>query len=145
MAEERELPGWPKKSLVKVVRACLRTYGIRPRGNHDATWRQTWEWAAQIANSYLYRPVWPTPREIATQYIFLLFVQMQEQGDLKFAPRAAQRLPDAIARRLQSLKSLGLPATLIPSLPRIAHDQPTQTWNPEAYGLVPGEIQGSEE
>ena len=30
MAEERTLPGWPKKKLVKEVRRHLSYYGIRP-------------------------------------------------------------------------------------------------------------------
>ena len=30
MAEEKDLPGWPRKKLVKAVRSHLWSYGIRP-------------------------------------------------------------------------------------------------------------------
>ena len=35
MAEERSLPGWPRKKLVKEVRRHLWHYGIRPTQIHD--------------------------------------------------------------------------------------------------------------
>ncbi len=68
MAEERDLPGWPKKRLVKLVRAQLWRYGIRPRGR---PWRAAWSWAHAIAISYVYTQ-WPTASEISTQYLLLL-------------------------------------------------------------------------
>jgi hypothetical protein len=60
MAENQELPGWPKRRFVREVRAHLRSYGIRPQGQ---AWRATWEWAGAIANSYVYTH-WPLPSEI---------------------------------------------------------------------------------
>ena len=50
MAEERSLPGWPKKKLVKEVRSHLWHYGIRP--TKFTIWQATWTWAAAIAKSY---------------------------------------------------------------------------------------------
>ena len=38
--EERSLPGWPKKRLVKEVRRHLWHYGIRP--SEFAIWQATW-------------------------------------------------------------------------------------------------------
>jgi hypothetical protein len=66
MAEERSLPGWPKKKLVKEVRRHLSHYGIRP--TKCEIWRATWAWADAIARSYWHLH-WPLPSEIATQYI----------------------------------------------------------------------------
>jgi hypothetical protein len=40
MAEERSLPGWPKKKLVKEVRQHLSHYGIRPV--KFTIWQTTW-------------------------------------------------------------------------------------------------------
>lgn len=63
MAEQRDLPGWPKKRLVRDVRRHLWHYGIRPKGE---AWRAAWSWASAIANSY-YHTHWPMPSEIASQ------------------------------------------------------------------------------
>jgi hypothetical protein len=92
MAEQRELPGWPKKKLVGEVRWYLRNYGIQPKSRE--IWLATWEWASRIADSY-YRKVWPSPREIASQYVFLLLARMKGDFLLKLPHRAGDHLPDA--------------------------------------------------
>jgi hypothetical protein len=69
MAESRDLPGWPKKRLVKEVRRRLASYGVRP--SLPKVWLETWQWANQITNSYVF-PRWPLPSEVAAQYMFLL-------------------------------------------------------------------------
>jgi hypothetical protein len=98
MAEDRELPGWPKKRLVREVRSHLRHYGIRPKGE---AWRAAWSWASAIANSYVYTH-WPIPSEIATQYVLLLLAQMKESHSLKLPFRANKVVPDDVRRLLPS-------------------------------------------
>jgi hypothetical protein len=68
MAEERTLPGWPKKKLVREVRRHLSHYGIRPVKSE--IWQATWAWANVIAHSYFHTH-WPLPSEIGSQYILL--------------------------------------------------------------------------
>ena len=92
MAENRELPGWPKKRLVKEVRSHLWHYGIRPKGD---AWRATWAWAAAIARSY-YHTHWPIPSEIAAQYVLLLLAQMNESRSLRLPFRAGDVIPEEV-------------------------------------------------
>ena len=97
MAEERSLPGWPKKKLVKEVRRHLSHYGIRP--SKCEIWRATWAWADAIAWSY-WHVHWPLPSEIATQYFLLLFVEMKSSCMLKLPYRASEIVPPEVARLL---------------------------------------------
>ena len=106
MAEQRDLPGWPKKKLVAQVRKHLSHYGIRPRW--PKLWYETWEWAAQITRSYLF-PRWPIPSEIASQYIVLLLVEMKANHALKLPFRAAQQQPPSVQQKFSG----GSPALLI--------------------------------
>lgn len=96
MAEDRELPGWPKKRLVKQVRSHLWRYGIRPRGE---AWRAAWAWASAIARSY-YHTHWPLPWEIASQYVLLLLCEMRQGSSLKLPFRANKVVPDEVRRLL---------------------------------------------
>ena len=118
MAEERSLPGWPKKKLVKEVRRHLSHYGIRP--SKCEIWRATWAWAAAIARSY-WHVHWPLPCEIATQYILLLLVEMKQSCMLKLPHRASEIVPPEVARLL--------PATHQPGILAIASD--TTAKNPK--------------
>lgn len=104
MAEDRELPGWPKRRLVKQVRSHLWHYGIRPKGE---AWRATWAWASAIANSY-YHTHWPLPSEIATQYVLLLLCDMRESRCLKL-PYRANVMPDEVRRLLPTKPLLDMP------------------------------------
>ena len=97
MAEERSLPGWPKKKLVKDVRRHLWRYGLRP--TRSDLWRATWAWAEKIARSY-WHIHWPQPWEIATQYILLLLIQMKENRSLRLPYRAAEYIPAEVAAML---------------------------------------------
>jgi len=97
MAEERSLPGWPKKKLVKEVRRHLWHYGIRP--TKCEIWRATWAWAAAIARSY-WHVHWPLPSEIATQYILLLLVEMKQSHMLRLPYRAGDHIPPEVAQLL---------------------------------------------
>lgn len=98
MAEQRDLPGWPKKRLVREVRSHLWSYGIRPKGE---PWRATWAWAAAIARSYVYT-LWPKPAEIAAQYVLLLLNEMKQHHSLKLPYRAGKVIPDEVRRLLPS-------------------------------------------
>lgn len=90
MAEERSLPGWPKKKLVRDVRRHLSHYGIRP--TRFTIWQATWAWASAIANSYVYTH-WPMPSEIGAQYILLLLTEMQQSHQLRLPFRAKTVVP----------------------------------------------------
>ncbi|MGO8747960.1 MAG: hypothetical protein ACLQNE_18450 [Thermoguttaceae bacterium] len=105
MAEERSLPGWPKKKLVKEVRRHLWHYGIRP--TKFEIWRATWAWADAIARSY-WRVHWPMPSEIATQYILLLLVEMKGSCSLRLPYRAGEFIPPEVARLLPTAQQPGI-------------------------------------
>ena len=93
MAEERSLPGWPKKKLVKDVRRHLWHHGIRP--TRIEIWRATWAWADKIARSY-WKVHWPLPSEIGTHYVLLLLVEMQRSHLLRLPYRAKDRIPPEV-------------------------------------------------
>ncbi len=97
MAEERGLPGWPKKKLVKDVRSHLWHYGIRP--TKFTIWQATWAWADAIAKSY-WHTHWPLPSEIATQYILLLLTEMKSSSMLRLPYRAHEVVPTEVAAML---------------------------------------------
>ena len=97
MAEDRTLPGWPKKNLVKKVRRHLWHYGIRP--TKSTIWRATWAWADAIARSY-WHVHWPLPSEIVTQYILLLLTEMKNSSMLKLPYRAQEIVPADVSALL---------------------------------------------
>ena len=97
MAEERSLPGWPKKKLVREVRHHLWHYGIRP--TKVTIWQATWAWASAIATSY-WHTHWPLPSEIATQYILLLLTEMKSSSMLRLPYRAQEIVPAEVAAML---------------------------------------------
>ena len=105
MAESRDLPGWPKKKLVAQVRRQLASFGVRP--SLARLWLETWQWASQITNSYVY-PRWPIASEIAAQYIVLLLLEMQANHALKLPYRAAEQQPPSVRLRLTAHRPLPL-------------------------------------
>jgi hypothetical protein len=105
MAESRDLPGWPKKKLVTQVRRQLASFGVRP--SLPRLWLETWQWASQITNSYVF-PRWPLPSEIAAQYMVLLILEMQANRSLRLPYRAAEQQPEAVRLRLTARQSLPL-------------------------------------
>jgi hypothetical protein len=105
MAESRDLPGWPKKKLVSQVRRQLASYGIRP--SLPKLWYETWQWASQITNSYVF-PRWPLPSEIAAQYVLLMLLEMQANRALKLPYRAAEQQPPSIRLRLAASRPVPL-------------------------------------
>jgi hypothetical protein len=103
VAEQRDLPGWPKKKLVREVRRHLSHYGIRP--SLPKVWHETWAWANKITISYIF-PRWPIPSEIASQYVFLLLLEMQANRALKLPFRAAEQQPESLKQRLSTCRPL---------------------------------------
>lgn len=104
MAEQRDLPGWPKKRLVKDVRRHLSHYGIRPQ---HTPWIAAWSWANAIANSYFHTH-WPSSSEISTQYLLLLLAEMKRNHALRLPYRANKIIPDQVRAML--------PGNLVPLL-----------------------------
>ena len=102
MAEDRTLPGFPKKKLVKAVRSHLWGYGIRPT---FTIWQATWAWASAIAHSYYYTH-WPLSSEIASQYVLLLLCEMRENHSLKLPYRANTVIPEEVRRLLPAQELL---------------------------------------
>jgi hypothetical protein len=101
MADDRTLPGWPKKKLVKDVRRHLARYGIRPSCLN--AWRTTWVWAEAITRSY-WQTHWPLPSEIATQYVLLLLAEMKKSHMLNLPYRADTVLPPEVAAALVDVR-----------------------------------------
>jgi len=110
MAEDRDLPGWPKKKLVRAVRQHLSHHGIRP--NQFTIWQATWAWASAIAHSY-YHTHWPLPSEIASQYILLLLTEMKKNCLLKLPYRANKVIPAEVRALLPTVQ---------PTLPAITDE-----------------------
>ena len=92
MAEQRDLPGWPKKRLVREVRSHLWRHGIRLQ---RTPWLAAWSWAKAVANSYFY-PHWPTSSEIGTQYLLLLLAEMKRNHALRLPFRANKVIPEQV-------------------------------------------------
>jgi hypothetical protein len=105
MAESRDLPGWPKKKLATQVRRQLASFGVRP--SLPRLWMETWRWANQITNSYVF-PRWPFPLEIASQYMVLLLLEMQANHALRLPYRAAEQQPPSVRLRLAARQSFPL-------------------------------------
>jgi len=112
MAEERSLPAWPKKRLVKDVRRHLWHYGIRPV--RSDIWRATWTWAYAIARSY-WHTHWPMASEIGTQYILLLLVEMTQSCMLRLPYRASDHVPPEVVALLPPGQATGVLAIAGPS------------------------------
>ena len=117
MAAARELPGWPSKKLVREVRRHLGFYGIHPTARGAVTeqqWRLAWAWAHDIANSYFFKR-WPSPQEVAAQYLFLVLAKMQTNRHLKLPYRASQchRVPTIVLQNVVDVPQMieGVPTT----------------------------------
>ena len=98
-AEHTVLAGHPKKALVKSVRRTLSIYGFKPIRDSE-TWRLAWQWAYDVAISY-YRTTWPSPHEIATQYVVLLLSKMRDDGTFRLPYRAKEKLSPRVQQALQ--------------------------------------------
>jgi hypothetical protein len=116
MAEERSLPGWPKKKLVKEVRIHLSHYGIRP--TKFTIWQATWSWAHAIARSYFHEH-WPLPSEIGTQYILLLLAEMKQSHLLRLPYRAREIVPAEVTALLPGSPQPDFPAIEVGNVTRV--------------------------
>ena len=146
MAEERSLPGWPKKKLVKEVRRHLSYYGFRPV--KQAAWQAAWSWANKIAHSY-FHVHWPLPSEIGTQYILLLLAEMHDSHCLRLPYQAREILPPGSRGPLARHAAAGLSRRLksgprgheagenrAPCRKQIPHNRAcSKTNDPKAYSM----------
>jgi hypothetical protein len=123
MAEERSLPGWPKKKLVKEVRSHLSHYGIRP--TRFTIWQATWSWAHAIARSYFHGH-WPLPSEIGTQYILLLLAEMKQSHMLRLPYRAREIVPPEVADLLPVSQQPDFPAIEFGNVARVRNGRMRQ-------------------
>jgi len=117
LAATKDLPGWPPKKLVREVRRHLAFYGIHPTARGAVTeqqWRLAWAWAHDIANSYFFKR-WPSPQEVAAQYLFLVLAKMQTNRHLKLPYRASQchRVPTIVLQNVVDVPQMieGVPTT----------------------------------
>jgi hypothetical protein len=107
LSERNTLPGGPSKNRITQVRQFLRPWGIRPTRD-SSLWVETWRWAWEVAKSYntlalpgIPRHRWPLASEIASQYVFLVLLEMGKRLRLPF--RAGQHLTPFLQTRLQAL------------------------------------------
>ena len=107
MAEERSLPGWPKKRLVKEVRRHLVALRDSSRGAIDL--------AGHLVLGHMRLPaptstsIGPCLRRSRTQYILLLLAEMHESHCLRLPYRGREILPPEVAALLPVLQAAGLP------------------------------------
>lgn len=110
MAEERNLPGWPSKTLVKKVRGRLNWFGIRPITRWSPTgldiWKLAWQWAERECFHYK-RKRWPSPDQIADRYVFLLFHEMRANAGLRPDKVAMERMPDEVRALMEQAEAIG--------------------------------------
>ncbi len=116
-SERNTLSGCPSNKLVRDVRGILfRRLGARPRRD-DVNWKQAWEWAAaccsrsefwQFGKQPRRRP-WPSPCEIASQFLLLVMMDMRDMHQLRLPWRAPECVPPSISRRFSG----------VPEFPRI--------------------------
>jgi len=103
---ESKLPGRPRVTLVKKVRSILRLYFAARPGEFDTNWRQAWVWADAIRDKtavchFKRGPVpWPSPNEIATQYVLLCLASMRDGSGLELHPKAVEAMPEIVSLRL---------------------------------------------
>lgn len=100
MIEWRHLPGSPSKKLVGEVRQHLWSYlRARPEARNN-NWLLAWKWAWGIEQATAVRRFgatrrryWPSPVEIACQYLFLCMIDMRSSAMLRLPFDGAKHLP----------------------------------------------------
>lgn len=99
-SEAKELPGSPSPDRVKSVRRFLKTYLNASPPRLDRCWLLTWEWAANVAGSYLHKN-WPSAKEIAVQWLILkLSVIRSDHVGVKLPARALSEMPLGVKQQL---------------------------------------------
>ena len=116
---ESKLPGRPRVSLVKQVKSTLRLYFSSRPSEWDTNWRQTWAWADAIRWKTPHfkkgAPPWPSPTEIASQYVLLCLTSMRDGTGLRLHYKAVEAMPTVVSLRLATTPSTPVPFALIES------------------------------
>lgn len=130
MAEDKTLPGWPRKSLVKQTKQCLWRYFRSRPTQFDECWRAAWEWANAIAERSLMfrfgksrRAKWPQGNEIATQYLLLALAHMKGDHNLRLPFRSNDCVTPRVAAILGG-RIAKLQFDLDETLQRLDHSDP---------------------
>lgn len=103
--EHREIArGAASGRLIREVRSVLwRHLRCRPHRG-DQCWRLAWEWAEACATRnarWLKKSRrWPSPSEIASQYLLLVLAEMRESHTLRLPMYAAECMPPGVVQRL---------------------------------------------
>ena len=114
MAEDHSLPGIPRKGLVKKVKSVLWQYLRSRPDKNDRNWKIAWQWAYDcfqrdrmfaVGKQYS-RTKWPSPSEIASQYIFLVMLEMRSSCQLKLPFEAKETLPLEVAKTMEFVASM---------------------------------------
>lgn len=122
MSEPNDFLGWPRPSkiLVKKVRSVLWRY-LRARPQQlDESWRLAWDWARCITlksdSCGTSRMRWPSPNEIATQYLLLTLSRMKDDYQLRLHFRACSAMPPAVVKLLGAAPPAGNSMPLLTTL-----------------------------
>ena len=105
MAEERSLPGWPKKKLVKEVRRHLWHYGIRP--SKFTLWHAAWSWAYAIAQLLLARPLADGLRD-CDPVPLVAALRNEKQPHFAVAVPGGRHIPAEVAALLPAAQQPGI-------------------------------------
>jgi hypothetical protein len=99
-------------SLVKTVKAVLRLHFAAKPDQWNANWRACWLWADNIRWKTPHfgkgSPPWPLATEIASQYVLLCLTSMKESNDIRLHYKAAEGMPEGVAKRLAAMQGGGL-------------------------------------
>jgi hypothetical protein len=101
--------GHISKSRLKEARKFLSRVGVRPT---PLLWEATVRWAQRIGCSYLCRPLWPSPFEIASMYLFLLYASFQPR--LPYRARRGDAVQDRYVPPPDLHNQQALPFTELP-------------------------------
>lgn len=103
--EHNELPGRPRGQLVRKVRRTLYSYTRCRPLRTDRAWRLAWEWADACTRDgerfiTMKRRPWPSPSEIASQYLLIVLAEMKSSHQLRLPFRAQRCIPAQLAELL---------------------------------------------
>lgn len=141
MAEEWNLPGVPRKGLVRKVKSVLfKWLRCRPHIG-DPNWKLAWKWANDVAyRNHWFKNLgkkrkskttktWPSPEEIACQYLFIVLTEMRTTLSLRLPYHASEFVPKEVVANLEQIakyKSRG-GLQLDMSKFKVAEDRPMLT------------------
>lgn len=108
-SERNTLAGGPSNAMIRRVRSVLWAYAKCKPPKDDRNWKLTWEWASACCDRdslFLHwktvkrRKPWPSPTEIASQYLFLVLADMRSCHALRLPFRASVAVPEGVKARL---------------------------------------------